>query len=227
MDSALLDPGIPDGERTRYRGLVKGRDAGTGTMTVDASDSAYVQRVEFTVEGEARYSMTLELERRRGTLVASHYRLETFHGERPVAVEEGWFRDVKVLQWGGELLAYPRSTMPLLGCAVGLRGLDFHKGSRRTFPLWLANTVHWEIDARVERAERVEVPAGDLDAWRVRVRPSFESVNRQLDRVVGLLLPPFTLHFERERPHRMLRFEFPTGPFPWNPHGLIEAVELG
>ncbi|MDQ1446852.1 MAG: hypothetical protein QOI20_3316, partial [Acidimicrobiaceae bacterium] len=44
--------------------------------------------------------------------------------------------------------------------------------------------------------------------------------------VVQLLLPPFVLHFEEGPPHRFLRFSFPTGPFPWNPRGLIEATEL-
>jgi hypothetical protein len=143
-----------------------------------------------------------------------------------VAREEGWFRDVSALGWGGEIERYPSDTAPLLGCALMLRGLEFERGSRRSFTLWLANTAYWEIDVRVEKRERVSVPAGSFDAWRVRVRPSFDAVSGALDRVVALLLPPFVLHFAAEPSHRFLRFEFPTGPFPWNPRAVIEALEL-
>lgn len=224
-EGAFRDPGIPDGERTRYRGSIDGREAGTGTLTVEASEDAYVQRLESTVEGTARGVLEMRLARRRGAILAERYRLETFDCDRPVSVEEGWFRDVRVLHFGGGVEPYARDVMPLLACAVGLRGLDFSRGAQRTFPIWLSNSVFWEISLRVERAEPVTVPAGTFEAWRVRARPSFEAVHRQLDRVVGVFLPPFVLHFEREAPHRFLRFAFPTGPFPWNPRGLIEATE--
>lgn len=229
MEGALRDPGIPDGETTTYHGLIDGRPVAAGRMTVARVDDerpAYRLGMAFTVRDEAHYELALDFQRSRGTVVAEHYRLETRHGEQPVAVEEGWFRDVQTLQFGGRLKPYPRSTMPLLGCALGLRGMDFTRGSRSSFPLWLANTVYWQISTHVERAEEVTVPAGSLEAWRVRVRPSFEAINRQLDRVIGLFLPPFVLHFERAAPHRMLRFEFPTGPFPWDPRAVVEATTL-
>ena len=41
---------------------------------------------------------------------------------------------------------------------------------------------------------------------------------------IHAILPPFRIHFDAEPPHRFLRFSFPTGPFPWNPRGLIEAA---
>jgi hypothetical protein len=71
------------------------------------------------------------------------------------------------------------------------------------------------------------VPAGRFDSWRVRARPSFEQISGALDRVAAMVIPPFLLHFQAEASHRFLRFEFPTGPFPWNPRGVIEATELG
>lgn len=63
-------------------------------------------------------------------------------------------------------------------------------------------------------------------AWRVDVAPRFDAVGTALNRVIAALLPPFRVHFEAAEPHRFLRFSFPTGPFPWNPRGLIEATEL-
>jgi hypothetical protein len=195
-------------------------------VEIRAPDDRYSMELGMLVHGEMAYTLEFEALRRRG-LLADRYRLTTRHADRAVAVEEGWFREVSVLGWGGEVERYPSDVAPLLGCALMLRGLEFERGADRSFALWLANTVHWEIYVRVERRERVTVPAGTIDAWRVRARPSFHMVGRALDRLVGALLPPFVLHFDAEPPHRFLRFAFPTGPFPWNPRGLIEATAFG
>jgi hypothetical protein len=228
-EGRFLDPGVQDGETGSYSGSIDGEHAGHGTLVIrvpEGEPPQYVAEIDMEIGGELAYAMRFEALRRRGAMLADHYRLETRHGERPVAIEEGWFRDVAALGWGGTIERYPSDVAPLLGCALMLRGLEFERGSRRSFSLWLANTVYWEVDAKVEKRERVQVAAGSFDAWRVRVRPSFESVAKALDRVVALLLPPFVLHFAAEPPHRFLRFEFPTGPFPWNPRGTIEATEL-
>lgn len=227
MEGAFGDPGIPDGEVTAYRGVIGHDEVGTGTNRISHGGGGYRQELSMTIRDDATYAATIGFRRERDTVAADAYRLETSYRGEPVAVEEGSFRGVKVLQWGGELEPYPRDVSPLLGCALALRGLEFERGARRSFSLWLANTVWWEIDVRVEKAEDVRIPAGEMRAWRVRVRPHFGHIAGRLDRIVQLILPPFVLHFEHDAPHRFLRFTFPTGPFPWNPRGLIEATELG
>lgn len=225
MDGAFGDPGIPDGERTAYRGTVRGRETGSGVVTIRASDEAYVQALSSQVEGAIRYEMETRFLRRPGSVIAESYRLRTLQGDRQIALEEGQFRDVSALHWGGELRPYPRSITPLLPCSLALRGLEFEPGAERTFAIWLANTVYWEVHLRVERRERLAVPAGSFEAWRVRARPSFHEIAGALDRLIAMLLPPFVLHFGAEPPHRFLRFEFPTGPFPWNPRATVEASQ--
>jgi len=231
MEGPFKDPEIPDGERTVYHGLVGGDPAGTGVLVIErASDGSrrlYRQSLAIGVGGETEYQLEMTFRRRAGTIHAEAYRLETRQrGREPIAAEEGRFRQVRPLQWGAERQLYPRDLSPLLGCAVALRGLEFERGSQRTFSLWLANTVYWEIEASVEKLAAIALPVGRLDAWRVRLRPSLEQVDRTLDKLVAGLLPPFILHFEEQPPHRLLRFEFPTGPFRWNPPGLIEATEF-
>jgi hypothetical protein len=229
VDGAFRDPGIPDGERMTYALTMAGTqamDVTTAVEHLDDGEPRYRQTMSIASPAGPRYEMELDLLRARGELRPLRYRLETFFGEAPVAVEQAWFRDVQVLHFGGHIAPYPRSTMPLLGCAVGLRGIDFARGAGGSLALYLANTVYWELAYKVERAEPAKVPAGHIDAWRIRVRPSFEAINRQLDRVVGLVLPAFVAHFERAEPHRLLRFDFPTGPFPWNARATVEATAL-
>ena len=227
MDGAFRDPGITAAERGVYRGTIGDEPAGEGTLTTEPVEGGLEQRIAMEVAGHARYAMWTRFSIRSGQLLSEEYRLETFSGDRRIAREEGAFRDVKTLQWGGEVRSYPRSVTPLLASATALRGMDFEKGERRSFACWLGNTLYWQVDLHVERRQKVSLPAGEFDAWRVRVRPSFREVAGALDRVVGALLPPFVLHFEADAPHRFLRYSFPTGPFPWNPRGLIEAVEFG
>lgn len=227
MDGAFRDPGITAAERGTYRGRVGDEVNAEGTLAIAPVDGGLEQRIEGIVAGHARYAMRARFSVRSGSLLAEDYVLETFSGETRIAREEGVFRDVTTLQWGGELAPYPRSLTPLLACATALRGLEWEKGEKRSFACWLGNSVFWQVDLHVERRERITVPAGGFDAWRIRVRPSFREVAGALDRVVAAFLPPFVVHFAADEPRRFLRFTFPTGPFPWNPRGTVEAVSFG
>ena len=226
VDPPFSDPAIPDGERTSYRGTIAGESVGSGELRVEASEDAYVARLETRILDGFNQTIEMTFSRARGMVRAESYRAESRDGERPVSVEEGWFREVRGLHWGGELQPYPSNVTPLLGCALALRGLEFVKGERHHLALWLANSVWWEIALHVHRRERIDVPAGSFDAWRVTAHPQFEPIGAALNRVVQAVLPPFRLHFDAEPPHRLLRFSFPTGPFPWNPRGLIEAATI-
>jgi hypothetical protein len=231
MEGPFNDPDIPDGERTAYRGLIGGEEAGTGEVVVtraaEGGNDLYRQSLTARVAGRAELRAETTFRRRSGTLHVEGHEMQTFDGDTaPVAAEQSRFRGVKVLQWGGEVEPFPRDMAPLLGCAVALRGLDFEAGARRGFSVWLASSVYWGVETKVEKRETLELPAGKLPAWRVRLRPSFEQVDKALDGLMDALMPPVVAHFEAEPSHRLLRVEFPTGPFKWNPPGAIEAVEL-
>jgi hypothetical protein len=231
LEGPFNDPDIPHGERTAYRGLIGGTEAGSGEVLVERVTEGdrefYRQSLAASIVGQLRWRAETTFRRRSGQIHVEAHRIETLNGDTPVAAEEGRFRSVKVLQFGGEVEPYPRDLAPILGCAVALRGLEFEAGAQRAFTAWLANSVTWVVETRVERKEAVEVPAGEISGWRVRLRPSFEQVDAALDRLMEMLMPPLVLHFAAEPPHRLLRFEFPTGPFKWNPPGVLEATELG
>lgn len=226
LDPPFRDPGIPDGERTVLRGTIGDREAGVGELRVSTTEEAYDVRIDQQILGDFTIGTDIRFARARGSLRAESYRAESRDGDKLVSVEEGWFRDVRGLHWGGELQPFPSNATPLLGCAIALRGLEFVKGERHNFAIWLAHSVWWAIALHVDRRETIDLPVGRIDAWRVSAAPQFEGIGSALNRVVQAILPPFRLHFQAEPPHRLVRFSFPTGPFPWNPRGLIEATEL-
>lgn len=225
-DGPFADPALPGPERTAYRGLVDGREFVHGWIGVEPSSAHYLQTLEAELGDDLRIRSELRFLRRRGRLLAERFKLETTAGARPVGTEHAWFRDVKVLRPGAALRPYPRSITPVPGCALALRGLELTGGTRHRFSLWLAGGAWWEVEAHVERRERVEVPAGALDAWRVRLHPRFDGMGPAVEGVIAAVMPPIVLHLAADAPRRLLRAEFPTGPFPGNPRALVEATEL-
>lgn len=190
-------------------------------------------------DGPARYGLRIDVPheeldvhaelgfaRADGLVSATSYQLEARNGDRLVSREEGYFDGTSHIQFGGRIAPYPKDLVPLLGGILALRGLDFTRGAKCDVNIWLAFSAYWQVDLKVDRRETITLPIGIVDAWRVRLRPSFAQISGLLDKVVGTLLPEFTLHFAVEDAHRMLRFSFPTGPFPWNPKGVVEALKL-
>lgn len=227
MEGPFNDPRIPRDELTTYRGLIDGEETGSGSIEVAVEPEAYRQSVEVVVAGRAAFRSLTVFRRRSGTMHAETHEMRTLDGDAPpVAGEEVRFRGPKVVHWGGELESFPRDVTPLLGAALALRGLDFERGARRSFSAWLLSGIHWQVDSRVEKRKTVSLPAGEHDAWRVRLRPSLEQVDKALDSLVDSLMRPVIAHLGAEEPHRFLRLEFPTGPFRWNPAAVIEATEL-
>lgn len=231
MEGPFIDPDIPHGERVAYRGFVGDEEAGTGSVLVERvaenGRDLYRQSVVARVAGRAELRSLTTWRRRSGTIHAETHETQAFEGdEAPVAVEQARFRGPKVVGWGGELESFPRDVTPLLGCAVALRGLELSAGARRSFSAWLVSSIYWQVESKVEKKERISLPVGKSEAWRVRLRPSFEQVDKALDGLMDALMPPLVAHLEASPPHRLLRFQFPTGPFKWNPVGVIEATEL-
>src|SRR5919109_247125 len=197
MEGPFNDPGIPDGERTAYRGLVGDEEAGTGEVTVEHGDERYRQVLVARVAGRADLRAETIFRRRSGTIHAETHEMQSFDGDSaPVSAEQACFRGVKVLHWGAEIEPFPRDMAPLLGCALALRGLEFERGAIRGFSVWLANSVYWPAEARVERRGEAELPGGRREAWRVRARPSFERVDAPRARLMDMLTPPLILHFD-------------------------------
>jgi hypothetical protein len=227
MSKRFKDPGIPDGEKTTYEVSISRRRVGDATSLIEHVDDSSYRHVLESDLSELQMTVEQVFLREDGEIAAATYRAESRADGRVVSTETADFRDTRHLQFGGKVESFPANLTPLLGSMISLRGLDFRKGSQATFSLWLGFSVFWPIHVKVERREQVAVPAGTFDSWSVKLRPSFAEISGVLDKVIGGLLPAFVLHFAAEHPHQMLRFEFPTGPFRWNPKGLVEASSVG
>lgn len=219
------DPNIEHGERSTYAAKLGDKPFTSDILsTIDAGSDRYVSTIDARIGNGFSINIEQCFLRESGKLRADRYKAESRFEEKLVTREEGFFVDTQHLQFGGHVAQFPASLMPLVGGLTLLRGLEFERGKKATVDLWLAFSVCVPIETKIERRVPLRVPAGNFDAWQVRVRPNLHAISGILDKVVSGLLPPFVMHFEAAAPHRMLAFNFPTGPMPWNPRAVIELM---
>jgi hypothetical protein len=227
MDDALPDPELEGPETTTYRGLVDGEEVGTGTLTLrPEGDRELIQEITGEAFGRLSGNVETRFRRRSGVLLAQSQAVEVRDKDRDVFHESAAFRDVQVPQMGGDISAYPREMVPAPALALALRVLPLAAKARFVPPVWLTAVVHWPIDVRVEGREKVAVPAGKIDAWKVRLRPSLVAVAQALDELSATVVPPVVAHVSVDG-QRLVRLAFPTGPGRTDPPGLLEATDLG
>ncbi|MFG1792966.1 hypothetical protein [Nocardia sp. NPDC049149] len=227
MRNSFRDPGIKDGELSRYVVTIGDAPAEyrASSLVEHDGDDRYRTNLKVDLPDDFTMEVTQVFDRSGGALATVSYVAESKLGETLVSREEGNFAGTSHLQFGGKVEPFPSPLTSLLGGATTFRGLDFRKGAKATINLWLAYSVHWPVEVRVDKRTTVEVPAGRFDAWQVKAKPSFAHINGLLDKVIHGILPAFTLHFEAESPHRLIRFSFPTGPLPWDPKGLMQLSD--
>lgn len=227
MDDPLPDPGIETAEQTLYRATIDGEQVGSGQLSFRPDgDRTLVQEITGEAFGRLTGEVLVRFRRRNGELLAESQTVEILDREREVLREQAAFRDVQVPQMGGDIAPYPRAMVPAPALALAFRTLPLAEKARFVPRAWLTAVVHWPIDIRVEKREKVTVPAGTFDAWRIRLRPSLVDVAQALDELSASLVPPVIAHVAVEPAGRLIRLAFPTGPGRTDPAGLIEATEL-
>ncbi|MFC9894866.1 hypothetical protein ACFVMC_14360 [Nocardia sp. NPDC127579] len=225
-DSVFRDPGIPDGEKCVYTVSVADEPPGLDIVSVIGHDDADYLSIVQAGSGDGAFAITVEqrFQRAGEHLRAASYRAETRSGGTVVSREQALFLGTTHLQIGDGIAPFPAELMPLAGGLTLLRGLELTEGAETDIALWLAFSVHIPLTARVEKRTVVEVPAGQIDCWQIRLRPRLSGLSVMIEKVLGSFLPAGVAHIEADRPHRLVRFGFPTGPRPWDPRGLMELV---
>lgn len=226
MEHALPDPELEGPETTVFRATVDGEEVGSGTLTLRPDGAReFVQEIEGEAFGRLAGTVETRFRRRGGELLAASQASELRDREREVFRDSAAFRDVQVPQFGGEVMAYPREMVPAPALALALRVLPLADKARFLPRAWLTAIVHWPLDVRVEKRERVTVPAGSFESWRIRLRPSLLDVAQALDELSANVVPPVVAHVTVDG-QRLVRLAFPTGPGRADPPGLLEATEL-
>lgn len=225
-DILFRDPGIPDGEKSVYAVSVADQPPAVDVVSVIGHDGDGYRSIIEAGSGDGNFAITVEQRFRRvgDRLQAASYCAETRSRATVVSREEANFLGTTHLQIGDGVAGFPADLMPLAGGLTLLRGLDFTEGAEKNIALWLAFSVHIPVSAKIEQRTVIDVPAGSIDCWQIRLRPRLSGLNTMLEKMLSGFLPPAVVHMEVAPPHRMLRLAFPTGPMPWDSRGQMELV---
>lgn len=225
MESPLPDPHLDAPEVSRFRGLVDGQEVGEGTLTFRPDGRALVQEIAGAAFGRLEGTATTRFRIRGDELIAESQELELLHKGKPMFSETKSFRDVQVPQLGGEVGSYPRTLVPAPALALALRALPWAAKAQFQPPVWLTAIAHWPLDLRVEGKDKVKVPVGSFEAWRIRLRPSLTDVAQAFDELSASVLPPVHAYVDTAT-SRLVKLDFPTGPGRNDPRGQLEALAL-
>lgn len=226
MESPLTDLQLDGPETTRFRGVVDGEDVGEGTLTFRPEGRGLVQEIAGAAYGRLEGTTSTQFRIRGEELIAESQEIELLHKGKVVFTESKSFRDVQVPQLGGLVGSYPRTMVPGPAVALALRALPWAEKAKFSPPVWLTAIVHWPLDMRVEKKEKITVDAGSFQAWRIRLRPSLVDVAQALDELSANVVPPVYAYVDTDS-SRLIKLDFPTGPGRNDPRGHIEAVDLG
>lgn len=224
------DVALPDGERSVLALRVGDDPVAEVSSLVEAAPDDGVRVTLDADLGAVALTIDQLFTRTAAGLRAQSYVAESWNDDRLVTREEGHFLDREHLQpLAGRVGPFPAGLTPVVGLGTTLRGLDFAAGASGQLPVWLAFALSWPVELRVDKRERVTVPAGRVEAWRVVVRPSLAvlgPLRAVVEPTVGTLLPEVVLHLACDDPHPLVRFEGPAGPFPWSPRAVLELTEI-
>lgn len=226
METPLPDPQLDAPEVSRFRGLVDGEEVGEGTLTFRPDGRSFVQEIAGAAFGRLEGTAVTRFRVRGEELIAESQELELLHKGKAMFKEAKSFRDVQVPQLGGEVGSYPRSLVPAPALALALRALPWAAKAQFQPPVWLTAIAHWPLDLRVEGNDKVKVPAGGFEAWRIRLRPSLTDVAQALDELSANVIPPVHAYV-CAKSNRLVQLDFPTGPGRNDPRGRLEALALG
>lgn len=225
MDSPLLAPDFEGSETTSFDGFVDGEAVGGGTLVFRKEERGLVQEISGEAFGRLDGTVVTRFRSRGEELIAEWQEIALNHKGKRTFDETKSFRDVQVPHMGGDVGPYPRTMIPAPALALALRTLPWEAKARFAPPVWLTAIVLWPLDLRVEKQEKVKVPAGSFDAWKIRLRPSLVDVAQALDELSANVVPP-VYAYVAVGSQRLLKLDFPTGPGRNDPRGHIEATEL-
>ncbi len=114
---------------------------------------------------------------------------------------------------------------------MAVRGLDFEKGETNDLKIWFSSHfTPWKMNIVVEGKEKVRVPAGEFECYKVRLEGDLRAIFRKwywVARMINPWIPKFYYWFDVNPPYPMVKFNGRFGPVGFSPVQVHELVSIG
>ena len=211
FDPILTDPDVPNGEQTVWRATRSDEDPEFSTFTWSAGDFDGNPAYEITMDSGERKQARYVIDRGDLRLIYSHILRNTEKGRSEVTVEvKGGYQylvhDLMGKRYGKRIEHHPDGYNGMI-LAFSLRGFPFGRQKevelratppfKPKTPLWMWKM--WKTYARLLGEERVTVPAGSFNCYKLEVAASGGLVKR--------ITSQYHFWFTKEPPHRFVKYQ--------------------
>lgn len=215
------------GETLRYR--TRAREKRSFATVLDAAEvfpDGGTATVRFEKKEDASVALSVAMEMRNG-----HAEDRVEHGpdmrlrrlERRVVEKSDARSRHEIIEFGSNTHVIPKCTYVDTSTPFVLSGQPFD-GKRRSMYLWICDRFVAKVYYESHGHHKADVPAGRIDTTEVLLYPDLNDWVKLPSIITKLskpFLPKYHMWYEREAPHRLVRFEGPLGP-PGAPEIVIE-----
>ncbi|HUT52312.1 MAG TPA: DUF3108 domain-containing protein [bacterium] len=125
-------------------------------------------------------------------------------------VRESW------VNYRDPLFSFPEKLCHIYTISVMVRVMDLKAGARDDFYLLLSEDASpWHMFVVVDGEEKVTVPAGTFDCWRLKLEPDYDDILGRwswASTMIKPLVPDFFFWVAKDGTHPLIRFEGKFGP---------------
>ncbi len=126
---------------------------------------------------------------------------------------------------------FPPDLNHFFSLPMAIRGLDFENKESNDLQIWFSSHfTPWKMNIIVEDREKITVPAGEFECYRVRLEPDLKAIFHQwywVARMINRWIPNFYYWFDVNEPYPMVKFVGRFGPVGFSPQQVHELVSIG
>ena len=209
--SILSDPGVPDGEQIVWRVTKEGRKPRFSVVTWNVRDRDGRPVYEITADSGERKQANYIIDKSSLRLIALHVLRNDHRGRSDIAIEVNEGRQYLGYDFngkrGGRDIEYYENSYNGMILPFSLRGFPFGKEKKIKLritppfkpglPLWAWKM--WKSYVKFRGVEKVTVPAGTFDCYKLEVAPS--------SRLIRQFTSKYYFWFTKGPPHCFVKYQ--------------------
>ncbi len=187
---------------------------------LDGQDVYLQERTEYTSEGD-KHIWKIYVKRSNMGLLRLEKKTVSRSGKE---VRYFW------TDYQDPMFDYPDVLCHVYTITTAMRKMDLFVGAEHDINLLLDfDSLPWHMYLEVETEEKVEVPAGAIDCYKVVLKPDYKSIMGKwawTSSIIKPFVPDFVFWMEKEKPRELVRFQGTFGPVGGSPPQSHELVSI-
>lgn len=218
----LVMPGLKSNEvhyyKSTFNNLPKEKIGADSLLRdiIEEYPKHYTEKVVVEGEGENRIiTITRDEVLANDSIVKAEYKLRAgktlvmLSSNRISMAPDGSVIREREYHYDEPTLHMEEGTYHFLVVDIFLRSQDLKMGSQHRMWAYLEPTLVIPMLFKVEGEEKLKVPAGEFDCWKVSLYLDKKKIDDLSSRMVALFFPKVGFWIQKEEPHKVIRINWP------------------